>query len=138
MNLRGVDAEIRRLQSLERDVKAAQRRGELRAAEEIAASAKSLARGNRGSLISVSQTEESTTINGGDEFSAYVEFGTGPFSEQYLAGKPAEIVEEARKFFVNGKGTMPASPSLFPAVEAGKGKILPYVEEELNKLGQRS
>jgi len=43
---------------------------------------------------------------------AYVNFGTGTFAAQYLAGLPADIQELARQYYVNGQGRLPANPYL--------------------------
>jgi|GEM_PF-3271683 len=136
MNIRGIDAEIRKLQQLEAKVKEAQRVGEKKVAEKIASQAIAAAPGSLGSHISVSQTTENTTINGGDDFSAYVEFGTGEFAAAYLANVPAEQVEEARKFFKNGKGRTPAHPFFFPAIYRNLPELIPTIEAELNKLNK--
>jgi len=43
---------------------------------------------------------------------AYVNFGTGTFAAQYLAGLPSDIQELARQYYVNGQGRLPANPYL--------------------------
>jgi hypothetical protein len=43
---------------------------------------------------------------------AYINFGTGTFAAQYLAGLPADIQELARQYYVNGQGRLPANPYL--------------------------
>lgn len=142
--LRGIEAEIRRLEQLEKQVKAALRKGELRAAKQIAEAAKAKAPGSLSSNIYVEQNTETTTIHGGGDLAAYNEFGTGTSetvkngvsAADYLAGQPKEVQDEARKFYVNGRGQIPARPFFFPAIIAGKESIFVAVEEELNKLSK--
>lgn len=43
---------------------------------------------------------------------AYVNFGTGTFAAQYLAGMPSDIQALAREYYVNGKGRLPSNPYL--------------------------
>ena len=63
-----------------------------------------------------------------NEIAAYIEFGTGNHAKAYLAGKPKEMVDEAIKFFVSGKGDMPAKPYFFPALYRWQGEL----EKELD------
>ena len=56
-------------------------------------------------------------------YAAYVEFGTGVFAAAYVPTLPPELQEYAKRFFINGKGRIPAKPFLFPALEVNK-KIL--------------
>lgn len=68
------------------------------------------------------------------ELVAYIEFGTGVNAEQYLAGKPREMQEEAIKFYVNGKGTMRPRPHLFPAYYAVKDQIPIEINRRVQRL----
>jgi hypothetical protein len=43
---------------------------------------------------------------------AYINFGTGSFAAQYLAGMPSDIQALAREYYVNGKGRLPSNPYL--------------------------
>ncbi len=43
---------------------------------------------------------------------AYVNFGTGTFAAQYLAGLPSDIQALARQYYVTGQGRLPANPYL--------------------------
>jgi hypothetical protein len=43
---------------------------------------------------------------------AYINFGTGTFAAQYLAGMPSDIQALAREYYVNGKGRLPSNPYL--------------------------
>ncbi|NGM63504.1 HK97 gp10 family phage protein [Sphingobacterium sp. SGG-5] len=63
-----------------------------------------------------------------EELAAYVEFGTGIWARAYLSGQPKEVVDEAIKFYINGKGTTFARPYLFPAYY----RYLPFMERELD------
>jgi HK97 gp10 family phage protein len=51
----------------------------------------------------------------GVDYAPYVEFGTGPYAAQYLAGMPKEIKSYALTFYVNGEGKTEAQPFLIPA-----------------------
>lgn len=73
------------------------------------------------------------TIFSDEEVAAYIEFGTGDYAKAYLAGKPQEIVDEAIKFFVNGKGKMPAQPYLFPTYLARRDKIVEVIDNKINE-----
>lgn len=132
--IKGLAEAQAKLRRLEQNVKRAQRKGEKRAADLIAADAKAKAPGSLPGKILVTQDENSTTIIGGDNLSAYVEFGTGEFAAAYLAGMPVEVAEEARQFYVNGKGRIPAQPFFFPAIYKNRDKVVTFVEEELNKI----
>lgn len=62
------------------------------------------------------------------EVAAYVEFGTG--SKVRI---PAGLERYARRWYVNGKGFMPASPYFFPAFERIRGPLI----RDLRKLSRR-
>jgi len=132
----GLDRELARLRKLQADVNKAKKKGEKRAADMIAADAKSKAKGNLASKIYVTQSETTTTVIGGDDLSAYNEFGTGDFAAAYLASMPPEVKEEAIKFYVDGSGRIPAAPFFFPAIFKNRDKVLLFVEEEINKLNK--
>lgn len=83
--------------------------------------------------IAVTDNGYTVTIFSDEEVAAYIEFGTGDFAKAYLAGKPAEVVAEAIKFFVNGKGKMPAQPYLFPAYLARRDAILDLIDTRINE-----
>jgi len=119
---------------LQKEAKLAIRRAELTVANRIADEARAEAPGSLGNKISVEQTEDETIIDAGDELSAYVEFGTGQNAEAFLAGKPDEQVAEAKKFFVNGEGTLKAHPFFFPAIYRHRDEIIEEVNNELSKL----
>lgn len=128
---------IAQLENLMKNSKSAMRKGEKKVADRIVAQAKSAAPGSLGTKIYATQTEEDTTIIGGDELSAYIEFGTGVFAEAYLSTLPAEIAQEAHDlFFVNGKGTTFTQPFFWPAIFRNQDKIIPAVEAELQKLAK--
>ncbi len=122
------------LEFLKREVRTAINRAELTVAERIAEDARAEAPGSLSNKISVEQTGEETIIDGGDELSAYVEFGTGQNAEEFLAGKPDEQVAEAKKFFVNGQGTLKAHPFFFPAIYRHRDELPEQIEIELIKL----
>lgn len=127
---------IAQLQKVLQNSKPAMRKGEKKIADRIVSQAKSAAPGSLADKIFAEQTEEETTIIGGDELSAYIEFGTGVFAEAYLSSQPEEVAEEASKFIVNKEGTTFTQPFFFPAIFRNKEKITESVDEELQKLAK--
>lgn len=130
--IKNLEEALQPLRNLQAHAREAANRAELTVAERIAESARIAAPGSLGSKISVSQTGQETIIDAGDELSAYVEFGTGQNAETFLAGKPEEQVAEAKKFFVNGEGTLQAHPFFFPAIYQHRDEISEELEKELN------
>lgn len=131
-----MDSALRNLQQLDAKVLQAKKRGELRAAALIANDARSNAKGSLASKIAIAQNDVTTTIIGGDNLSAYNEFGTGDFAAEYLAAMPPEVKAEAEKFYINGSGRIPAHPFFFPAIFRNQNKVIEYVNEELNKINK--
>lgn len=68
-------------------------------------------------------------VNAGN-FGAYLEFGTGLSAAQYVPTLPKEWQDMARKFYINGKGTLVKTPYLFPAYQ----KEYPKFIEGLKKV----
>lgn len=134
--IRGMEAALRQTQQLEAKVKAAKKKGELRAATLIANDAKANAKGSLKDKIAVAQNDITTTVFGGDNLSAYNEFGTGDFAAAYLAAMPPEVKAEAQKFYVDGTGKIPAHPFFFPAIFRNQNKVVEFVNEELNKINK--
>lgn len=128
---------ILQLEGLLKGSKPAMRKGEKKIADRIVSQAKAAAPGSLGDKIYAEQTTEETTIIGGDELSAYIEFGTGIFAEAYTSTLPPEIAQEAYDlFFVNGKGTTYQQSFFYPSIFRNQDKILPAVDEELQKLAK--
>lgn len=136
MSLRGINQAQQEIKQLQAKIKQAQRAGEKKVADIIAAEARQRAPGSLANGIVVTQTENETIIDGGGELAAYGEFGTGRNAEAYLSTQPTEVVNEALKFFVNGTGRTPAQPFFFPPIMANKDKIVPAVEAELQKISK--
>lgn len=132
--IKNLEEALAPLLALQKGAKEAKNRAELIVAERIMESAKITAPGSLGSKISVSQTDEETMIDAGDELSAFIEFGTGQNAATFLAGKPEEQVAEAKKFFVNGKGTLNAQAFFFPAVYEHIEELPAEIEKELTNL----
>lgn len=132
--IKNLDEALGPLNDLLKQVRPAINRAELTVAERIAEDARAEAPGSLGSKISVLQTGEETIIDAGDELSAYVEFGTGQNAETFLAGKPEEQVAEAKKFFVNGQGTLAAHPYFFPAIYAHRDELPEEIDKELSRI----
>lgn len=132
--IRGLAQAQADLRALQTKVKQAQKRGGLKGANLIANDAKARAKGTLAQKIYVTQDEVKTTVIGGDELSAYNEFGTGDFASAYLASMPPEVKEEAIKFYVDGSGKIPAAPFFFPSIYKNKDNVIRFVQEELNKI----
>lgn len=130
--IKNLEQALQPLRNLQAHAREAANRAELTVAERIAESARIAAPGSLGGKISVTQTGQETIIDAGDELSAYVEFGTGQNAEVFLAGKPEEQVAEAKKFFVNGEGTLQAHPFFFPAIYRHRDEIIEQLEKELD------
>lgn len=65
-------------------------------------------------------------------YAPYVEFGTGAYASEYLKDKDKDMRDYAYNFYVNGKGTMPAKPSMFPSAYAIKPKHIARLEKAVN------
>lgn len=128
------------LNALLKGAREAVNKAELNVANRIAEQARSVAPGSLGSKISVIQTGEETIIDAGDELSAYVEFGTGTATVEAtilaVAGpsQDTDIIDEAYKFFVTGKGHGKSHPYFFPAIYEHREELLPEIEKELENL----
>lgn len=51
------------------------------------------------------------------ELAVYVEVGTGQSARSYLATLPPEWQAAARKFYINGQGTIINKPYMYPAIQ---------------------
>ena len=71
----------------------------------------------------------------GEQWEAWMEFGTGLSAEQILAGAQytSEIKDQANNFFRNGKGRIVGQPYLFPAFFKNTANLVNEIEEEINK-----
>ena len=65
-------------------------------------------------------------------YSGYEEFGTGALTEIPLGAD-----EDARKFFVSGRGFQPAHPFLFPAFLARRDGIVDELEVKIRDFVSR-
>lgn len=83
--------------------------------------------------IEISKGGYLVSLYSDNELAAYIEFGTGRFAERYLSGKPQELRDEAIKFYVNGEGTLPARPYLFPAFYKYRDELIMTLERRLQK-----
>jgi hypothetical protein len=70
-------------------------------------------------------------ITSNSKVSAYVEFGTGVYAANYVPSLPPEIQEYARTFYVNGKGTLPATPFLFNSFLEERVELIKRIKEIL-------
>jgi hypothetical protein len=73
----------------------------------------------------------------GDQWEAWMEFGTGLSAEQILGGAQytGEIKTQARFFFRNGEGRIVGQPYLYPAFFRNTANLVSEMEKEIiNKL----
>lgn len=124
------------LNALLKGAREAVNKAELNVANRIAEQARSAAPGSLGSKISVIQTGEETTIDAGDDLSAYVEFGTGVNAGNFLKGKPQEQIDEAWKFFAGGEGTLQPHPYFFPAIYEHIDELPGEIDKQLSELAE--
>lgn len=75
-------------------------------------------------------TGEVFVDSGATNLAAYIEFGTGRSAAGYVPTLPTEWQEVARKFYINGKGTLIKKPFLLPSYfdEA------PKLEKKIRKI----
>lgn len=130
---------IAQLRGLLTESDAAMKRGELKAANLIAEDAKAAAPGSLPSKIYVTQDEDVTTVIGGDDLSAWVEFGTGTENVKLnfaVFGNDMEMIKEAEKFIQTRLGHGLAHPFFWPAIFRHREDIMLAIEEELSKLAK--
>lgn len=132
MAIKGMGSIKKLLKNLRRDSQIATQKGVMRAARLIEADAKSRVPVGQGELqrsIAVEQTEDTTYIFSDKPYAAYQEFGTG-----HLVKIPQGFEDYAYQFFVNGEGRTGPQPFLFPAYFKHKEKIIPFIDEEIQKV----
>lgn len=71
----------------------------------------------------------------GEQWEAWMEFGTGLSAEQILgrAGYTSEIKAQANNFFRNGKGRIIGDPYFYPAVFRNTANLVDDMVDEINK-----
>lgn len=71
----------------------------------------------------------------GEQWEAWMEFGTGLSAEQILgrAGYTSEIKAQADNFFRNGKGRIIGKPYFYPAFFRNTANLVQEIENEINK-----
>lgn len=131
--LNGYSAAVQETKALQKKAIAAFSRAAKTVADRIATDAKANAKGSLPNGISAIQTENGATLIGGTEIAAYNEFGTGRYAELYLAALPDEVKDEARKFYIDGSGQIPAAPFFFPAIFKHQGDIPKEFDKEIKK-----
>ena len=70
------------------------------------------------------------------DIAAYVEFGTGQSASTYLQGKDPEWVALARRYYVNGKGTIVAKPYLYNNYLKQRIQFVNDLKEALTRLSK--
>lgn len=127
-NIQGLDRVLARIANIDEALATKVDKEIGQAAINIANTARSLVPGGAGELsnsIGVDQSQHNERIVGTPLlFGAYVEFGTGEFVFITPVAFTEEQKEFAKQFYVNGKGRMPASPYLFPALAEETPKVL--------------
>lgn len=80
-------------------------------------------------------------VQGSDPFPIYIEVGTGLNFIELVNSDPAnyddDIKELARQFYINGQGTLPARPYLFPSFFEERPKLLEELEKDLTELANK-
>lgn len=74
----------------------------------------------------------SYTINSDNPYSAYFEFGTGKYAAAYLPLIDDEWRELARKYYINGKGTIPERSFMYPSFKEVFPKMINRIKNILN------
>lgn len=74
----------------------------------------------------------SYTLNSNNPYSAYFEFGTGKYAAAYVPNLDEEWQVLARKYFINGKGTIPERAFMYPSVKAVFPKMVKNINNILN------
>ena len=71
----------------------------------------------------------------GEQWEAWMEFGTGLSAEQILgrAGYTSEIKAQADNFFRNGKGRIIGKPYFYPAFFRNTANLVEEIENEIKK-----
>ena len=71
----------------------------------------------------------------GEQWEAWMEFGTGLSAQQILgrAGYTSEIKAQADNFFRNGRGRIIGKPYFYPAFFRNTANLVNEIEEEINK-----
>lgn len=76
-----------------------------------------------------------------EPFPAHVEYGTGINFTQLVASDPsnydADVQKLAYEFFINGLGTLPATPYLWPSFFEERPKLLEELERKLTALANK-
>lgn len=131
--IKGFNTLKKELRHLKKKVQIAADRGINKTAHLIKEDARQRAPQDMGNLvrsINVEKRDKVTLVYADAPHAPYQEFGTGDFA---VAPAP-EYADYMREFFVNGKGTTPPKPFLFPAYFKYRDSIVPNIEEEFKKL----
>lgn len=71
--------------------------------------------------------------SGATELAIYIEFGTGASAAGYVPTLPQEFQEIARRYYINGKGTLIKNPFLLPAYFKNEKLFVKSLREALKK-----
>lgn len=134
MKINGMAKALRDMATLQQRTEAVAQHVINKTANKIVQDAKSAAPGSLSTGIFSIQSPMQAQVIGGDEFAAYVDFGTGDFAKEYVATLPPDVQAEAMEFFVNGKGKGHPTPFFFPSVFRNSPQLLIDLEIELQKL----
>lgn len=130
--IKGISSVTKMLKDLRKNAEVAKQKGILQTAKLIEADAKAHVPKKQGILeasIGIEQKPEATYIFAGARYAPYQEFGTGPLTEA-----PKGFEAYAAEFKISGNGHTPPKPFLFPAYFKYQNTVIPFIEEELNKM----
>lgn len=68
----------------------------------------------------------------------YIEFGTGASAAGYVPTLPPELQQIAKKYYINGKGTLIKQPFLLPAYFENQIPFLKAVQKSLESMGLKT
>lgn len=72
---------------------------------------------------------------GASKLAAYIEFGTGVSAAGYVPTLPTEFQQMARKYYINGRGTLLKQPFLLPAYFSNRFPFLKALQSTLKSHG---
>ena len=72
------------------------------------------------------------SLNADNRLSAYFEFGTGPYAANYTPKIDDEWKLIASDYYVNGLGTTPEQPFMYPAYQSTMPRVFEKIQKDLN------
>lgn len=71
---------------------------------------------------------------GATELAIYIEFGTGITAANYVPTLPTEFQEVAKKYYINGKGTIYKQPYFLPAWFKHSPTVIPRIKKAIKNI----